>query len=327
MKVAFDSLEAEQWPTASPDSWAGPLDDTAEWAVYCVSDLHVDHVANFAFVEEALKSFRKADEPGSPAARKTCCVVAGDVATKFEAVSRLLELFVNAFDAVFFVPGNHELWYVGQHGSFEPEAFSEAKKRNPLDPPRRSSIDKFLALMRLCHSLGVYTTPAILSSKVAIVPLYSWYDADFAKDGCSPTPTEQAFDAGCAWPQSFLPPADDSKKARGCYHEPIGAFFANLNARRVSAAPKHETHVISFSHFLPRPEVYLGRHGLAKVMGSQRIDAQLRECGAKTHVCGHSHLNFDVCLGKVRYVQEALGYPHERRTDARAANEYIVQIR
>ena len=69
---------------------------------------------------------------------------------------------------------------------------------------------------------------------------------------------------------------------------------------------------IAFSHFLPRPELYRGNPALMKVMGNVAIDADARAWNGSIHVFGHSHLNVDRVIDGVRYVQCALGYPHER---------------
>ncbi|CDJ63559.1 hypothetical protein, conserved [Eimeria necatrix] len=55
--------------------------------------------------------------------------------------------------------------------------------------------------------------------------------------------------------------------------------------------------VITFSHFLPRAELAtlypLKPSALAYVMGSSRIDEQLRQADGSLHVFGHSHVNID----------------------------------
>eukprot|EP00921_Rhytidocystis_pertsovi_P000386 GHVQ01000760.1.p2 GENE.GHVQ01000760.1~~GHVQ01000760.1.p2 ORF type:complete len:340 (-),score=67.00 GHVQ01000760.1:155-1174(-) len=74
--------------------------------------------------------------------------------------------------------------------------------------------------------------------------------------------------------------------------------------------------VITVSHFIPREElcgtVWLRTRALSRVFGATRIDKQLRECRSKLHIFGHSHMNMDVHIQGVRYVQHALGGPRER---------------
>ena len=41
------------------------------------------------------------------------------------------------------------------------------------------------------------------------------------------------------------------------------------------------------------------------------IEERLRALGAGTHVFGHSHINLDLVIDGVRYVQNALDYPRE----------------
>ncbi|KAL8450867.1 hypothetical protein Emag_002973 [Eimeria magna] len=86
---------------------------------------------------------------------------------------------------------------------------------------------------------------------------------------------------------------------------------------RASSSSANEPVVISFSHFLPRAElatIYpLNPSALAYVMGSTRIDEQLREAGSSLHVFGHSHLNVDTRIEGVRYVQHSLGRPSEQK--------------
>lgn len=64
-----------------------------------------------------------------------------------------------------------------------------------------------------------------------------------------------------------------------------------------STCSENSTVVITFSHFLPRAELAklypLSPGALAYVMGSTRIDEQLRQAEGSVHVFGHSHVNID----------------------------------
>ena len=53
--------------------------------------------------------------------------------------------------------------------------------------------------------------------------------------------------------------------------------------------------------------------GLPKVAGSVLLENQIRKLESKIHVFGHSHINCDVKLDNVRYIQNALSYPREKK--------------
>jgi hypothetical protein len=91
--------------------------------------------------------------------------------------------------------------------------------------------------------------------------------------------------------------------------------------------PAEGVDVLTFSHFVPLARVYLGTSRMARVMGSEGIGAQALGVGSTTHVFGHSHVDADDVVDvsdarapsaekkslRCRFVQNALGYPHERR--------------
>ncbi len=79
--------------------------------------------------------------------------------------------------------------------------------------------------------------------------------------------------------------------------------------------------MITFSHFLPRPEVLppvavLRFKELPLVCGSDRLEKQLRAAGSSVHVFGHTHIPWGETIDGVRYVQNPLGYPYERKRRA-----------
>ena len=85
--------------------------------------------------------------------------------------------------------------------------------------------------------------------------------------------------------------------------------------------------IVTFSHFLPRPELHRGYRTLEHIEGSLQLGEQLaalhtaagkvaKRPGAAAphvHVFGHTHFSLDEVLGGVRYVQHPLGNPQERR--------------
>jgi hypothetical protein len=46
------------------------------------------------------------------------------------------------------------------------------------------------------------------------------------------------------------------------------------------------------------------------------LDAQIRQLEARVHVCGHTHTTVDSVIDDVRYIQNAVRYPKERRRES-----------
>ena len=284
---------------------------TLDWDIFATSDVHCDFPKNAAELESYVETRIRESARCRSDDVASAIVVAGDVGTAPETVARTLRALARCHDVVCYLPaGNHELW-CGSSDKWAQEG------TRPGD-----SIGKMLYLIDLCTSLGVCCSPIRLAS-VALVPIYGWYDDDFCGDdswriGGHYSSLEKNFDCACAWPSFINPP----ERARNSHAPGIGAFMADVNARAherfasctLAESDGNTVTVITYSHFLPRPELYRGRGNpaLEKVMGSRKIDDDARRWRARVHVFGHSHLNLDRELDDVRYVQAALGYPHER---------------
>jgi predicted phosphodiesterase len=214
--------------------------------------------------------------------RDDVLIVAGDVADSETVLRDTLLLLTSRFREVFFVPGNHELWVRG-----EP----------------RDSMEKFRAVLRVCDQAGVRTGPARVGD-AWVVPLFSWYDASFDVRG------EGVADELEAWSDRYF-----TRWPAGV--ERVDAAFLALNEPHVR---RYDGPVVTFSHFVPRPELlppvqYLRFRGLPLVAGSLGIEAQIRRIQPRVHVFGHTHIPEDRVLQGVRYVQN-----HFSRTGAANRN-------
>lgn len=208
-----------------------------------------------------------------------------------------------------FVPGNHDLWI--------------AQSDTASD-----SVAKFEEILQLCAKCGVHTRPLLRSTEVDgtakhvwIVPLFSWYHQDF--DGDVATKNEEIaywndFNM-CKWPETVLNPEPPTPSA------PTGTpelYFLSLNQDRLDmnyfeGLDISNTTIITFSHFLPRrdclpPKDVLWIKYLPKVVGTERLDVQIRQIGANIHVFGHTHIVWNEMSEGVQYVQMCLKYPRER---------------
>eukprot|EP00770_Monocercomonoides_exilis_P003225 MONOS_3204.1-p1 / transcript=MONOS_3204.1 / gene=MONOS_3204 / organism=Monocercomonoides_exilis_PA203 / gene_product=Ser / transcript_product=Ser / location=Mono_scaffold00073:81606-82465(-) / protein_length=211 / sequence_SO=supercontig / SO=protein_coding / is_pseudo=false len=183
------------------------------------------------------------------------------------------------FKNVFFTPGNHDIWIID--GIFE------------------DSEKKIDALLNVCQEIGVKTKPEIVSG-VWIVPLFSWYDSSFAQDVELSNEDIQLFKGWsdlyyCKWPHDSAPMK---------LYERNESFINEFDL--MDASP-----IISFSHMVPRSELlppYEGKRKFLKhVSGSRELEKQIRCLGSCVHCFGHTHVNKDVTIEGIRYVQNSLG--------------------
>jgi predicted phosphodiesterase len=202
--------------------------------------------------------------------RDDVLIVAGDIADSEPVLRDTLQLLASRFGEVFFVPGNHELWVRGE---------------------QRDSMEKFRAVLRICDETGVRTEPARVGG-TWVVPLFSWYDASFDVRG------EAVADELEAWADRYF-----TRWPSGVGR--VDEAFLEMNEPHVR---RYDAPVITFSHFLPRPELlppvqYLRFRGLPLVAGSLGIESQIRRIAPQVHVFGHTHIPSDKVLDGVRYVQ------------------------
>ncbi len=244
--------------------------------IMTISDIHVDYKVNMAWALGISTQDYQED----------ILILAGDISEDVSKIKTIFKHLKSCFKMVLFVPGNHDLWVK----STDPE----------------NSMDKFLAIMALAEAEGVLTKPLELP-QVSIVPLLSWYDFSFGE--CSQYLQDRWMDFyRCRWegPHKELP--QFSLKERS-----VTDFFLELNQPHLLT---HHHKVISFSHFMPRLEIMpehmpLIHKKLFPVLGASRIDDQLREIGSSLHIYGHSHLNRNITLEGVTYINNAYGNPGE----------------
>jgi predicted phosphodiesterase len=206
-------------------------------------------------------------------------ILAGDVTDTLPLLEWCLTTFARRFKKVLFVPGNHDLWVI-------------------RDDPRKNSLQKFDDVCAAVESSGA-SMQAFRERGVSIIPLLGWYDYSFG------TPGEELKSAwmdyrACRWPDGYT--EDD-----------VTTHFAALNDRQVSPAGDM---IITYSHFLPRIDVMPGyiprsRKLLYPILGSARLDLQLRKLHSRMHVYGHSHVNRQATIDGVTYINNAFGYPSE----------------
>lgn len=213
--------------------------------------------------------------------RNDALILAGDVTDRLPLLEWTLETLTKRFRNVLFVPGNHDLWVI-------------------RDDRGKSSMQKFDEVCKVVEGSGATMQP-FRENGVSIHPLLTWYDYSFGQ------PSEELRSMwmdyrACRWPEGY----DDQK---------VTAHFSALNEPQTSAPGDK---VITYSHFLPRIDLMprfipCAARVLYPILGSSRLDAQLRALGSTMHIYGHSHVNRQVTIDGVSYINNAFGYPHESR--------------
>jgi predicted phosphodiesterase len=239
--------------------------------VFAVSDIHVDFDVNFQWVRQLSRADYRDD----------LLILAGDVTHKSAGLASCLNELATRFAKVLFVPGNHDVWVLGE-------------------APERTSLQKFADVLALVEDNGASMQP-YRRNDVLIAPMLSWYDYSFGEPSTELYHLWMDFHA-CRWPADFTP-------------KDAARYFMDRNPRISSQGAGK---IITFSHFLPRidliPAQVSSRHRLLDpVLGSSRLDDQLRQLGSSIHVYGHSHINRRIDIDGVTYINNALGYPGEER--------------
>ena len=227
------------------------------------------------------ENFRWLQELSDVAYRNDALIVAGDISDRLEVIRETLQLLRAKFRYVLFTPGNHELWVRGAD---------------------TDSLEKFQRVLDLCDEIGVITRPLRLEN-LWIVPLFSWYDGVFEPDETEELATARHSWADfhlCKWPAEITSLPD---------------HFLRMNEPYIKT---YDAPVISFSHFLPRPDLLPPREHLRiawlpNVSICAALDDQLRALSSTIHVCGHTHISFDRLVDDIRYVQNPVRYPKERK--------------
>jgi predicted phosphodiesterase len=213
--------------------------------------------------------------------RDDVLILAGDVTDTLRLLEWCLTTLAMRFKKVLFVPGNHDLWVV--------------RERRGM-----TSFQKFDEVVSVVESSGASMQP-FRDDGILIVPLLGWYDYSFGEPSVELRSVWMDYHA-CRWPAGF-----------GV--EQIASHFTGLNEKPF---PVDGADIITFSHFLPRVDVmprFISREQqyLYPVLGTTKLEEQLRRWNSSIHIYGHSHVNRSVTIDGILYINNAFGYPHETR--------------
>ncbi len=207
-------------------------------------------------------------------------VLAGDISSNMQAVIKAFAALKSRFYEVLFIPGNHDLWI----------------DRNN----NRNSFDNFHLIKTIAANCGIVMEPAHYNT-LSIVPLFGWYDYSFGE------PAKELYDiwidyTACVWPDGY----DESS---------VTQTFISMNSGFLKIK---NDFLITFSHFLPRidlmpPFIPQHKRNIYPVLGTVLLEKHIRQLRSNMHIYGHSHVNTSVMIDGIRYINNAYGYPSEKR--------------
>lgn len=212
--------------------------------------------------------------------RDDVLILAGDISDMTLFIEEAFRELGRRFSRVVYVPGNHDLW---THRS-----------------GMADSLASFGHIMKLAGENGIHVTPVTIGP-LTIVPLHGWYDYSFGRPGDELSLIWMDYSA-CTWPEHF-----DQERITG--------HFLAMNEEHLSL---RNDHVITFSHFVPRIDLMpsfipRSKRIIYPVLGTSLLEAQIRKLSPRIHVYGHTHVNMRVRRDGILYVNNAFGYPTEKR--------------
>jgi Icc-related predicted phosphoesterase len=211
-------------------------------------------------------------------------ILAGDIIDKISKINSAFKILKSKFSRVSYVPGNHDLW-----------VHSDGIK---------DSIDKFNIIKKSANENGIDMEPVNIGT-LSIVPLLGWYDYTFG------SPVDDLLKSwsdyvACKWPENYN-------------ETDITLYFISLNESFLNIK---NNFIISFSHFLPRIDIMPSfippkKRILYPVFGTTLLEKQIRKLKSNIHIYGHSHLNMQINLDNTIYINNAYGYPYEKKISSK----------
>ena len=253
-----------------------------------LSDLHVAHPQNREIVA--------ALEPGHNA---DWLLLAGDVGENYPDIEWALRTLKDKFTTVVWTPGNHELW------------------TRRKDPVQLRGQQRYLALVNLCRTLGIYTPEDPYpvwpgpGGPVTVAPVFLLYDYTFRPDGAltKKQGLKLAYEKGIVCTDEHLLYPDPYQTTEEWCWARIEATERRLGTRD-TALP-----VVFVTHYpLVREPTRALRYPLfAQWCGTTRTHDWHLRYNAAAVVYGHLHIPRTTWYDGVRFEEVSLGYPREWR--------------
>jgi 3',5'-cyclic AMP phosphodiesterase CpdA len=265
-----------------------------------ISDLHVGYPANREAVER------------TPRYPNDWLIVAGDVGETTNHLDQALELLVDRFARIIWVPGNHELW------------------TRPANSGSRGA-QKYTELVGICRKHGAITPEDPYpvwpgeGGPHLIAPLFVLYDYSFAPAGMTP-------ERAVAWASEHDIVCTDEFLL---HPDPYPSRAAWCQARCVATERRLGEALVS----TPYPTVLINHFPLRRELvrlpriprfaiwcGTERTRDWHTRFRAAAVVYGHLHQRGSQSVDGVRFEEVSLGYPRDWRPSDAGLAPYLRQI-
>lgn len=266
-----------------------PSNTTGLPRLLALSDLHVGYPEN----REIVKELHPVPEDGD------WLLVAGDVGEIFADIEWALGTLRERFEAVIWVPGNHELW------------------SHSRDSVTSRGDERYRQLVEMCRQLDVVTPEDPYpvwtgpGGPVTIAPLFLLYDYSFRPEGAR-TKEEglaYAYQTGvvCSDEELLHPAPYDSREA-WCW-----ARIAETERRLAEREPALPVILVNHFPLVREPTQILRYSQFAQWCGTTRTAGWHIRYNAAAVVYGHLHIPRTTWYDGVRFEEVSLGYPREWR--------------
>jgi len=263
--------------------------------LFALSDVHVSHAANRALLE------------GITSHENDWLILGGDLGETPDHLRWVLDQMAPKFSRLIWVPGNHELWSMGE------------------GTPRGQA--KYDQMVSICRERNVLTPedPYVEfagAASTVLAPLFLLYDYSFR-------PADVARENVIAWATETGHKCADETYL---FFEPHASREAWCHARcddaeaRLSALPEG-TRTILINHFPLRAEhAYLPLLPRFSVWcGTTRTEDWHLRFKARAVVFGHCHMRSTRWRDGIPFEEVSLGYP-KQWNNARTADSFLREI-
>ncbi|MDO4904766.1 MAG: metallophosphoesterase [Lautropia sp.] len=303
--------------------------------IFALSDLHVDYEANLKWVHNLSRCDLVDD----------LLIMAGDISHHRSRIDACLTALTRRFKQVLFVPGNHDLWVLRDPPGVDSLMKFEAVMQTAGDCGATTTSLRFgnrlivpllgwydysfgrpvAEIRHLWTDFRACRWPAGFD-EAAITDYFTRLNVIPPARGINRADVTGKTDTANGTGLSGMADTTGTAGMTGTVGEtglpgpatrPEPGALTDLDSLAHDAGA-HTPSRITVSHFLPRADLVpagVPEHFriLTPVLGSTRLEEQLRRIRPDIHIYGHSHINRDVMLEGIRYINNAFGYPQETR--------------